>query len=62
MPMALPGRDITVHVPTLGFKVNGDVVAPNAPPPELGRDTESILEELGCSAEDVAALQNAGAI
>jgi crotonobetainyl-CoA:carnitine CoA-transferase CaiB-like acyl-CoA transferase len=60
--MDLPGRDITVHVPTLGFKVNGDVVAPSAPPPELGRDTESILDELGCSAKEVAALRDAGAI
>ena len=61
-PMGLPGRDATVHVPTLGFKVNGGVVAPKAAPPELGGDTDSILNELGCSNEEIALLREAGAI
>jgi crotonobetainyl-CoA:carnitine CoA-transferase CaiB-like acyl-CoA transferase len=61
-PIELPGLEVTAHVPTLGFKVNGDVVAPVAPPPELGQDTDVILKELGCSAEEVAKLREVGAI
>src|SRR5690606_10699301 len=32
-----------IHLPTLGFKVDGAVVAPTRPPPTLGADTAEIL-------------------
>jgi len=60
--MKLPGRDTTVHVPTLGFKVNGAVVAPSSPPPELGGDTDAILGELGISGDEVARLRADGVV
>ncbi|MBT5108604.1 MAG: CoA transferase [Rhodospirillaceae bacterium] len=60
--MTLPGRDTTVHVPTLGFKVNGAVVAPSSPPPELGGDTDAILGELGISGDEVARLRADGVV
>lgn len=60
--MKLPGRDTTVHVPTLGFKVNGAVVAPSSPPPELGGDTDAILGELGVSGDEVARLRADGVV
>lgn len=36
-----------IHLPTLGFKVDGEVVAATAPPPELGADTRAVLRALG---------------
>jgi len=38
-------RDI--HLPTLGFKVDGEVVAATMPPPSLGGDTHEVLRALG---------------
>ena len=34
-------------VPSIGFKVNKNVVKPEKPPPILGGDTISILSSLG---------------
>lgn len=47
-------RDI--HLPTLGFKVDREVIAPGIAPPELGADTHAVLTELGYSEEDLCRL------
>lgn len=47
-------RDI--HLPTLGFKVNRDVVTPISAPPELGADTHAVLKTLGYSDADLCRL------
>jgi len=47
-------RDI--HLPTLGFKADGEVVAPSVPPPELGRDTREVLASLGYSEAELRGL------
>jgi crotonobetainyl-CoA:carnitine CoA-transferase CaiB-like acyl-CoA transferase len=57
-PITLPdGQEIAV--PSLGFKANGAVIAPDAPPPRLGADTDAVLGALGL---DLDALRQAGAI
>ena len=58
-PIALDGVARDVAVPSLGFKANGQTVAPSAPPPRLGADTDAVLGELGL---DLDALRAAGAI
>lgn len=45
-----------LHLPTLGFKVNGEALAPTTLPPELGRDTRAVLRDLGYSDGDIARL------
>ena len=60
--MALPKHNRQIGVPTVGFKVNGDVVAAAAPPPELGSDTETVLAEIGYSKSEVSELRDAGVI
>ena len=42
-----------VHLPTLGFKVNGEVIAATVAPPELGGDTHAVLRDLGYSEADL---------
>ena len=54
------GRDISV-VKT-GFKLSGGDPGVDAPPPQLGQDTGTILEELGYSAEEIDTLREGGAI
>ncbi len=46
-----------IHLPTLGFKVNNEVVAPDAPPPELGADTDAVLGRMGFSEEALMELR-----
>lgn len=38
------GANTSMHMPTLGFKVNGAVVAPTTSPPRLGEDNTNIFE------------------
>jgi crotonobetainyl-CoA:carnitine CoA-transferase CaiB-like acyl-CoA transferase len=59
---AIPGVERDVAVPTAGFQVDGQPLAPNAPPPRLGQDTDRILSEMGLSHEDVEALRQGGAL
>lgn len=42
-----------IHLPTLGFKVNREVIAPTTLPPALGDDTHAVLGELGYSDADI---------
>jgi crotonobetainyl-CoA:carnitine CoA-transferase CaiB-like acyl-CoA transferase len=60
--MTLPGHDREIGVPTVGFKANGEVVAADTPPPELGADTDGVLAEIGYSEGDIAELRGAGVI
>jgi len=53
----LPETSSTPHLPTLGFKANGYSVAPSTAPPTLGRDTETILLELGFDKDEITALR-----
>lgn len=60
MPWPLqPGE---IHLPTLGFKANREVVAPTTLPPELGADTSDILKQIGYSEADLHRLSNEGVI
>ncbi len=60
--MALPGREATIHVPTLGFKVNGEAVGPNNAPPTLGADTDEVLASIGVDAQRIQSLRNKGVV
>ncbi|WP_068304613.1 CaiB/BaiF CoA-transferase family protein [Pararhodobacter sp. CCB-MM2] len=51
-----------LHLPTLGFKANGQAVAPTELPPELGRDTRDVLTSLGYSDGDLQAMEAAQVI
>jgi len=43
--LRIPGIRNSLHVPTLGFKVNDEIIAPKEPPPRLGQDTDYIIEK-----------------
>jgi crotonobetainyl-CoA:carnitine CoA-transferase CaiB-like acyl-CoA transferase len=51
-----------IHVPTLGFKANGEVVSPTTLPPLLGADTETVLKEVGYIQSDFERLSQEGVI
>ncbi|PWV97783.1 formyl-CoA transferase [Hoeflea marina] len=61
-PMAWPAAPHAVHLPTLGFKVNCEVIAATAPPPELGGSTREVLAGLGYSEADLVRLAEEGTI
>ncbi|MFH1794927.1 MAG: CaiB/BaiF CoA-transferase family protein [Pseudomonadota bacterium] len=50
------GEPQEIHLPTLGFKVNHEVIAATVPPPELGGDTDAVLRDLGYSEADLRRL------
>ena len=58
-PVGLTGVARGVAVPSLGFKANGQTVAPDMPPALLVANTEAVLGALGL---DSQALRAAGAI
>jgi crotonobetainyl-CoA:carnitine CoA-transferase CaiB-like acyl-CoA transferase len=60
--IALPQQGRAVDVPTLGFKVNDEVVRPTVPPPALGSDTATVLQDLGYDAAELRRLADAGVI
>ncbi len=54
------GRDISVV--RTGIKLDGAAPSVTTPPPELGADTETVLGELGLTADEIAGLRESGAI
>jgi len=58
----VPGVERTITVARSGFKLSGGDPDVADPPPELGRDTDSVLRAAGYSAEEVAALREAGIV
>lgn len=50
----VPGVGRDIRIVRTGFKVNGEAPTVAFPPPQLGEHTDSILMELGYSAQDVA--------
>ncbi len=61
-PMNWPGATRDIHLPTLGFKVDSEVIAAREPPPELGQDTHAVLRELGYSDAELSRLADAAII
>jgi crotonobetainyl-CoA:carnitine CoA-transferase CaiB-like acyl-CoA transferase len=60
--MRWTGEPRDIHVPTLGFKVDGEVVAPTTAPPALGDDTREVLKGLGYTEAELQRLKDAGVI
>jgi CoA:oxalate CoA-transferase len=58
----VPGVDRTITVARSGFKLSGGDPDVADPPPELGRDTDSVLGAAGYSAAEIAALREAGIV
>jgi crotonobetainyl-CoA:carnitine CoA-transferase CaiB-like acyl-CoA transferase len=58
----VPGLQQPVAVVRAGFRLASGDPAPPGPPQQLGADTDTILQELGYTADQIAALRNAGAI
>jgi len=58
----VPGVDRTITVARSGFKLSGGDPDVADPPPELGRDTDSVLRAARYSAGEVAALREAGIV
>ena len=54
------GDDRDISVLGSGFRVSGERPSPIDSPPELGRDTNAILTELGYSDDDISAMQKKG--
>ena len=59
---ASPYRGMGVSVLGSGFRVSGQRPRPMHPPPELGRDADAILAELGYSDDDISALRRKGIV
>lgn len=51
-----------VQLPTMGFKVNGEVPGPIEPPHQLGADNEAVLRSLGYDDAAIARLASQGTI
>ncbi|MGI9422123.1 MAG: CaiB/BaiF CoA transferase family protein [Hyphomicrobiaceae bacterium] len=60
--MTLPRYDKPVHVPTLGFKVNGEITAAQVPPPELNQDAQALLCSIGLNDTEIAAIKKQGTL
>jgi crotonobetainyl-CoA:carnitine CoA-transferase CaiB-like acyl-CoA transferase len=57
-----PGVNREIAVVRAGFHIASGNPGPATPPPTLGADTETILEELGYDKEAIAGLRTNGAI
>lgn len=61
-PIEVSALNATAHVPTLGFKADGAVMAASTPPPTLSQDTDTVLQELGLSGGEIAELRRDGIV
>ncbi len=57
-----PGVGRNISVVRTGIKMDGAAPSVATPPPELGADTETVLGELGLTADEIAGLRESGAI
>ena len=60
MDLESPTR--TVRLPAVGFKVDGQVIGPTHAPPQLGQDTNAVLESLGYGLEEISTLRDRGVV
>lgn len=58
----LAAVDREISAPTLGFKANGERQQATKPPPTLGEDTDAVLQDLGKSTGEIAALRSEGVV
>ncbi len=58
----VPDTDREVAVVRAGFRLASGDPAPQTPPPTLGADTDTLLQELGYTAADIVALRQEDAI
>jgi crotonobetainyl-CoA:carnitine CoA-transferase CaiB-like acyl-CoA transferase len=61
-PASVPGRDEPVTLMNAGFVADQDGPSVRTGIPELGGDTDSVLQQLGYSEAEIAQLRNSGAI
>jgi len=59
---AAPGTDRDIAVVRAGFRLGSGDPEPASPPPLLGADNETILQELGYERDSIAALKANGAV
>jgi crotonobetainyl-CoA:carnitine CoA-transferase CaiB-like acyl-CoA transferase len=59
---AVPGIDGPFSVPLAAFKFAHDGPSIQIPPPRMGADTETVLDEFGYQADEIAALRAAGVV
>jgi crotonobetainyl-CoA:carnitine CoA-transferase CaiB-like acyl-CoA transferase len=58
----VPGVGRDMGVARAGFRLGSGDPGPTAPPPQLGENTEEVLRQIGCSAEEIAQLRADGVI
>jgi len=58
----VPGTNQGATVAARGYRFIGETVEKNTPPPELGQDTDTVLQALGLNDEDIRALRENGTV
>lgn len=57
-----PGNDRSVRVAGTGFKLDGEALSVDSPPPTLGEHNDSVFAELGLTEAEIQDLKTTGAI